>query len=779
MIKGWLKPHIAAPYLIALWLLLLVPILFLTLIPTSVAVQGLFAMITLGALIVFRPFVRVNLPIRFVALAVASAYTLRYWLWRLTETLPPLEEPLSFTAAIILFSAETFTVGLFFLTALINADPTRPDAPLRVRLRDVPTVDILVPSYNEPIDMLAVTLAAARQITYPEGRKKVVLCDDGGTDQRCNHSDPVIAKGAQTRRARLQRLCEEMGVVYTTRARNEKAKAGNLNAALKNLDGELFLVLDADHVPTRDFLARTVGFFVENPRLFLVQTPHFFTNRDPIERNLALPETCPSENEMFYSTIHAGLDRLGGAFFCGSAALLRRRAVDEVGGISGETITEDAETALDIHARGWESKYLDHAMIAGLQPETFASFIQQRGRWATGMTQMLILKNPLFRSGLKLAQRLCYVNSMSFWLFPLMRIVFLISPLFYLFFGFKIFVVSFPEVLVYILPYLLVGFLIQNALFARVRWPQISEVYEIAQTPYLFRAIFATILRPRAASFQVTAKDEDLKEAFMSPIFLPLLGLALLILAGFFAAVLRWLAFPGDRLVVQVVGGWNLYNLLLVSLALRSVFERPRRMMKPRTSIEVPATIVSEQIKGSVVATVIAADAKSVQLQLEPGARSTAGEDPLVILRDGTEITIQSQLPGTPFDQRPLKGKVEALLNESQGAVLSVAIHEDDMIEASKFSAFTVYGNSARWVHFRKIQPRSRGLVPGLVYVLRKGVVSIPMNAWDFLREPARRSYRGEVDTTVPGRVSTSPRAPTAPQTSQKADDDKYLEIEE
>src|SRR5690606_11240550 len=127
-----------------------------------------------------------------------------------------------------------------------------------------------------------------------------------------------------------------------------------------------------------DFLAHTVGYFVEDPELFLVQTPHFFINKDPIERNLDLK--CPPENEMFYGRIHPGLHRSGGAFFCGSAAVLRRKALDSVGGFAGETITEDAETALEIHSKGWRSLYLDRAMIAGLQPETFASFIQQRGR---------------------------------------------------------------------------------------------------------------------------------------------------------------------------------------------------------------------------------------------------------------------------------------------------------------------------------------------------------------------------------------------------------------
>ncbi|MCE6966913.1 glycosyltransferase, partial [Cereibacter sphaeroides] len=88
---------------------------------------------------------------------------------------------------------------------------------------------------------------------------------------------------------------------------------------------------------------------VKNPRLFLVQTPHFFINKDPIQRNLELPASCPAENEMFYALIQRGLDRWDGAFFCGSAALLRRAALDAVGGFSGQTITEDAETALDLH----------------------------------------------------------------------------------------------------------------------------------------------------------------------------------------------------------------------------------------------------------------------------------------------------------------------------------------------------------------------------------------------------------------------------------------------
>ncbi|SFD84312.1 UDP-forming cellulose synthase catalytic subunit [Roseivivax sediminis] len=770
--------------LVLAWVALMLPILFLASVPTSVTVQALLAIVTCAVLFTLKPFVRASLPMRFVVLAVASVFVLRYWIWRLVDTLPSLDDPLSLAPAILLFAAETFTVGLFFLTALITADPVDHPPPPRLKLSDVPSVDILVPSYNESDELLAVTLAAAKNVTYPEEKKRLVLCDDGGTDQRCAHSDPAIAQASRERRARLQALCEELGVIYTTRARNESAKAGNLNAALQHIDGELVLILDADHVPTRDILTRTVGYFSENPRLFLVQTPHFFTNRDPIERNLALPEVCPSENEMFYSEIHRGLDRLGGAFFCGSAAILRRRALDEVGGIAGETITEDAETALEIHSRGWESMYLEHAMVAGLQPETFASFIQQRGRWATGMIQMLILKNPIFRRGLSLTQRVCYLNSMSFWLFPVVRTIFLASPLLYLFFGLEIFVVTSEEVLAYILPYLLIGFMVQNALFSNVRWPQISEVYEIAQTPYILRAVIGTVMRPRAATFKVTAKDDELDHAFLSPIYLPLVVLTGLLLAGVIAGVIRWIAFPGDRAVVQIVGAWNVYNFLLAAFALRAVFERPWRLVKPRTAVSAPARLAVEDGATAFDVTIIAATANAVQLQLDSELRGADGRDWQNSGWEGKAASLTPILPKTPELEQPLPVVIEDIRTGVDGISLGVTVASEHMVPASRLAATIVYGDSSRWHFFRKVRSQGSTLLAGLAYILGKSLVSIPMSALDFLREPARRRRQLAADLTIPEdafaqatREQEEPKPPEPEKTRPARSE--YLEIED
>jgi cellulose synthase (UDP-forming) len=728
------KQYLSGFGLLAVWVVLMIPTLVLSSVPSSTAAQGLLGLAAIVIVVALKPF-STNTFARFALLAVASVVVMRYWLWRLTSTLPEPGLTLSFGLALILFVVETYSIMIFFLNAFINADPTERALPPKVALDKLPTVNVLVPSYNEPAEMLSVTLSAAKNMIYPRDKRIVVLCDDGGTDQRCNSADPELARKSQARRAELQQLCQDLGIMYSTRARNEHAKAGNMSAALAKLDGDLVVVFDADHVPSRDFLARTVGYFVDDPKLFLVQTPHFFINKDPIERNLGLK--CPPENEMFYSMIHRGLDRWGGAFFCGSAAVLRRKALDSVGGFAGETITEDAETALEIHSNGWRSLYLDRAMIAGLQPETFASFIQQRGRWASGMMQMLMLKNPLFRGGLRFLQRLCYINSMSFWLFPIIRLVYLIAPLTYLFFGVEIFVSTFRDAMVYTLSYMAVSFLVQNAMFARYRWPLISEVYEIAQAPYLAMAIFRTILRPRSAKFNVTAKDETLADDYISPIYGPLLLLFALMLAGVLALAVRWVIFPGDRRVLGVVGTWAVINLLLVSLSLRAVSEKQQRRSSPRVDMQAPTTMWWEGSGATPLeGVVVDASTSGVRIRVSPPA---SGAKAIRMARIGETIELQPRFSDAPHLERPVKAVVRKIFDTTDGPVLGLLFLPDQPMEVRETVAFLIFGSSENWLKMRQATRGKKGLLAGIGYVLWLSLSSLPRTVGDFLREPARR----------------------------------------
>ncbi|WP_375261000.1 UDP-forming cellulose synthase catalytic subunit [Palleronia sp.] len=727
-----------------LWVAASIAVIGVALVPTSTWTQALLGVVGLLIVIALRPVAHVT-SLRFVMLATASAMVLRYWVWRATETLPGWDSPLSMTFALALLATETYTICIFFLTCFMTADPiTRPAAPV-VSARDLPTVDVLVPSFNEPASMLAITLAAARNMHYPKEKLRVVLCDDGGTDQRMNHEDPKIAEQAIARRAELQKLCADLGIIYSTRERNEHAKAGNMSAALERLDGDLVAVFDADHVPARDFLARTAGYFVTDDKLFLVQTPHFFLNPDPINRNIGFIDSCPPENEMFYGHTHLGLDRWDGTFFCGSAALIRRAALDSVGGFSRETITEDAETALDIHSAGWKSLYINRAMIAGLQPESFVSFIQQRGRWATGMMQMLILKNPLLRGGLGMTQRLCYINSMSFWFFPVIRMVFLIAPLLYLFFGLEIFVATYPEVIAYTITYTLVSFVVQNALFNKTRWPLISELYETAQAPYLSRAVFKTFLSPRSAKFNVTTKDETLDEDLISPIARPLLVLFVLLAAGVVMGGIRYVMFPGDREVLQIVGGWALFNFVLVGAAMQCIHEKQQRRGAPRVAMAEPADLaLAGSPERPLRGVVLDASNSGVRVSLPMSDDIRPGH-----VVEGAPIAFRPLLEDAPSLSHPIKGSVRWSRKSGQEIILGLEFAKGQPWISAETIGHMIYGRSSRWARMRERYFTEIGLVGGIVYVVRLALRGILRTSAALAAEPARRRRAAQASGAI------------------------------
>lgn len=557
---------------------------------------------------------------RAFALAMGSFLTLRYIYWRATRTLPLHEDPASIVAGLLLFMAELYGITMYLLGNFVNISPLhRQPVPLPTNPAHLPQVDVLIPTYNEDPELLEITLIAATQLRYPRDRYRVYLLDDGATAEKRNDPDPARAQAARERRHRLRNLCHQAGATYLSRERNEHAKAGNINAALARIHGDLLLVLDSDHVPTEDILENTVGFFVRDPKLFLVQTPHTFITPDPIERNLNTFERMPGESEMFYRVVQHGLDFWNASFFCGSAAILRRRMLDEAGGVSGETITEDAETAIGLHGRGYRSVYLGSPMICGLQPESFNSFVSQRVRWAQGMVQIFLLKNPWRNRGLNLAQRLAYTNSTLFWFFPFARTLFLVVPSFYLLFGLHIYNATLAEVSAFALPHILGAVYVSNYLFGHTRWPFISELYETMQSIFSLAAIIKVFRNPRAPTFKVTPKGEKLDTDFLSSLAMPFYALFLVTLASLFAAAWRFWAQPGDRDIVIVTSVWAVLDLVLLTGALGALLERKQRRADPRLGVRRSFPLRIETGLGSREATLEDISAHGAGLRLAAG----------------------------------------------------------------------------------------------------------------------------------------------------------------
>jgi cellulose synthase (UDP-forming) len=261
------------------------------------------------------------------------------------------------------------------------------------------SVDIYICTYDEPLHVLEATLAGCALLREPH---TTYLLDDG-------------------RREEVAQLAVQWEAIWITRPDKSHAKAGNINHALPLTDGELVLMLDADHVPMPDAL-RTLCAPFEDPKVALVQSPHDFSNHDSIQ-HYGLGR---HEQSLFFSVICPGKDRHGASFWCGSAAVIRRRALLEVGGVATETIAEDFHTTIKLHRAGWKSIYEPRTVVQGLAPHDLASYLLQRDRWARGNLAVFTTpESPLRARELSMAQRLSYFSSLTGYLAGPVRLLLL------------------------------------------------------------------------------------------------------------------------------------------------------------------------------------------------------------------------------------------------------------------------------------------------------------------------------------------------------------------
>ena len=500
----------------------------------------------------------------------------RYMYWRVTDTV-------GFTNWVDAF----FGFGLLlaelyaFLVLLIGYFQTawplqRRPVPLPTDVATWPSVDVFIPTYNEPLEVVKQTVFSAMQMDWPADRLHVFVLDDGRRDE-------------------FRAFCEELGVGYLTRGDNAHAKAGNINAALAVTDSEYVAIFECDHVPTRSFLQICMGWFVRDPKLAMLQTPHHFFSPDPFEKNLDTFHVMPNEGELFYGIVQDGNDLWNAAFFCGSCAIIKREPLMEVGGVAVETVTEDAHTALKLSRKGYNTAYLELPQAAGLATESLSAHVGQRIRWARGMAQICRIDNPLLGPGLKLGQRLCYFNAMLHFFYGLPRLVFLTAPLAYLFFSAHVFQATAAMITAYALPHLMHASITNSRIQGRFRYSFWNEVYESVLAWYIMRPVLVAFVNPKLGKFNVTAKGGMVEQAYFDwSIARPYLILLLLNVAGFAVGIWRMVTVgPSSEvfttLVINMV--WTAYNIILTSASLAVASETRQVRSTPRVTAALPAAL--------------------------------------------------------------------------------------------------------------------------------------------------------------------------------------------
>ncbi|MEH3107727.1 MAG: UDP-forming cellulose synthase catalytic subunit [Sphingomonas fennica] len=508
--------------------------------------------------------------------ALSFLASTRYIYWRTTQTLE-FESLFGMLLGIGLYLAEFYAYIILLLGFLQTGWPLRrPVVEPEGAPGHWPSVDVYVPTYNESLEIVRETVFAAMGMDYPADRFRVYILDDGRRDE-------------------FRQFARAIGCGYLTRDNNDHAKAGNLNAALKRTDGDLICVLDADHIPTRAFLQLTIGWFQRDPKLAVLQTPHHFYSPDPVQRNLTMVDDLPSEGDLFYGTVQSGNDLWNAAFFCGSCALLRRSALDETNGFAGETVTEDAHTALKLQRRGWNTAYINVRLAAGLATERLSLHIGQRARWARGMTQILRVDNPLGGRGLGLGQRLCYLNAMLHFQFALPRIVFLTSPLAYLLFGYNVIHASASMIFAYAVPHLF------NSMRASMRvqggerrlfW---SEIYESILCFHLVKPTFVTLFNPRKGKFNVTDKGGILEKSYFDLNSVkPHVFTACLLALGLFIGIIKLLmpaSYGGQFGTLLLNTAWTLFSLMILTAAIAVARETRQVRGSVRIATALPVTV--------------------------------------------------------------------------------------------------------------------------------------------------------------------------------------------
>lgn len=498
----------------------------------------------------------------------------RYIYWRFTDTIGFTHwMDAAFGYGLVL--AELYAFAVLLIGYFQTAWPLqRRPVPMPADVSTWPSVDVFIPSYNEPLEVVRQTVFSAMSLDWPKDRLHVYVLDDG-------------------RRTEFREFCEELGVGYLIRDNNHHAKAGNINAALKVTHSEYIAIFDCDHIPTRSFLQVCMGWFFKDTNLVMLQTPHVFFSPDPFERNLDTFHRMPNEGELFYGIVQDGNDLWNASFFCGSCAIIRRKELLEVGGIAVETVTEDAHTALKLSRLGYNTAYLEVPQAAGLATESLSGHVGQRIRWARGMAQIARTDNPLFGKGLKFGQRLCYLNAMLHFFYGLPRLVFLTAPLAYLFFGAHVFQASALMITAYALPHLAHASVTNSRIQGRFRHSFWNEVYESVLAWYIMRPVLVAAINPKLGKFNVTAKGGVIEKAYFDwTIARPYVVLLLINLVGMAVGVWKLFSSAGDEtttLVINMV--WTIYNIILLGASVAVASETRQIRGTPRVAASLPAVI--------------------------------------------------------------------------------------------------------------------------------------------------------------------------------------------
>lgn len=514
--------------------------------------------------------------------ATLALVALRYLHWRFFETVLPVDI-LSVTGMfvwlIFLVEALAWLDTAVLYAYLLNRADRRPEADAHeARLRqmpaqDLPAIDVFIATFNEPPEVLERTIVGAVGMDWPADRLNVWVLDDG-------------------RREWLARMAGELGAGYLTRDGNAHAKAGNINAAVQRTSAPFFLVLDADFIPQRNFLFRTMGFF-DDPGIGIVQAPHNFFNPDPMQASLNMSKVIPDDQRFFFEIIMPGRDGYDSAFCCGSNGVVRREALEKIGNkLPSGSITEDMLLTLALKRKGYITRYLNERLAFGLAPENINAFFVQRARWARGAIQILFLREgPFGDKGLAWRDRLFFLP--LHWIsLSVGQSLAMLTPVIFLLFGISPLAnANADTVISYQIPAIVLAIAAIQHFAPGQYHPLATTAHGILQAFRLLPVVLATLVRPHGHAFKVTPKGGDRQSVQDRLTVFVSLSLCGLIAFGLYINSSPNTHIVPNSHLLPVVAAWAMLNMVMLLLVAKIAITPQMLRSEERFELCEPVTI--------------------------------------------------------------------------------------------------------------------------------------------------------------------------------------------
>lgn len=394
-------------------------------------------------------------------------------------------------------------------------------------MKEKHSVDAFITVYGEPYEIVKKTVEAAVSMDYPHN---TYILDDGASEK-------------------FKKLAKSAGAKYIAREGSEFAKAGNVNNGLKHSKADFFIIFDADHVPEKDFITKTLP-YMANEKLAMVQTPQYYTNtQNFIARGAA------QSQEIFYKFVCPAKNISDSAFCVGTNMLFRRKAIDEVGGIAEIDHSEDIWTSFQLHSKGWSTLFVNEVLAKGRAPETVVSYMKQQLRWAKGGFGMLFENNPLTQKNLSLDQRIQYFFANTFFFVGFSNLIYILLPILYMLFDIKS-VITDTSWLIHYLPYIFMYYSLSLLFLGKLDFSTVSV--SLSNFYAYIMAFFSIIAKSKYEWVATTSKKAGV-DAIMKWIW----PHVFLIILSILAIIVGWYE-PRNSVGAFVNSIWVLWNAYML-----------------------------------------------------------------------------------------------------------------------------------------------------------------------------------------------------------------------